>query len=138
PQVAIGSRRLLLNAQRWKRNKGPVVSSRRSGDKVRVIGTLRETDRSRGLPGALPGYTCFRVTALPHIDQLGEIVSFVRIDGPVIAAFSVSQFVMAKFSFVCRKGWRCPRPHRRRRCIIAGNCDPDDHEKLCRYDERDL
>src|SRR4030095_3719576 len=82
--------------------------------------------------------TCFRITALRDVNQFGEIVDLARIDGRQIAPFSFSRLVLTKFPFISRKRrWR-PRPHRRRRRIIAAKCDPDRHEKLRRSDESDL
>jgi hypothetical protein len=128
----------LRRPQRWKRNKGAVVSSSCGRNDVRVKSALCETDGSSCHPGALPGDARFRITALRDVNQFSEIVGLARIDGRQIAPFSFSRLVLAKFSFISwKRRWR-PRPHRRRRRIIAAKCDPNRREQLCRSDERNL
>src|SRR4029453_10045121 len=118
--------------------EGSVVSPSRSRDDVRVISALCGTDGSSCHPGPLPGDACFRITALRDVNQLREVVSLARIDRRQIGPFSFSRLVLAKFSFISwKRRWR-PWPHRRRRRIIAGKCDPDRCEQLCRSDERNL
>ena len=137
-KIPIRWRRLWQSAQRWEWNEGTIVSPCGSRHNVRIIGARGETDCGRCLAGALPRHTCFRVTALCNINQLGEIVGLARIDRRQIALFSFSRFVLAKFSFISwKRRWR-PRPHWRRRRIIAGKCDPDRREQLCRSDEKNL
>src|SRR5262249_49084150 len=130
--------RLLRRPQRRKRNKGAVVSSSCGRNDIRVISALSKTDGSRCHPCAFPGDACFRITALRDVNQFGEIVGLARIDGRQIAPLSFSRLVLAKLSFISWKRWRRPGPHRRRRGIIAGKCDPDRREQLCRSDERNL
>src|SRR4029077_4840576 len=118
--------------------KGPVVSSDSSGHDVRVVSALSQTNGSRCHPGALPGNTCFRVTALRDVDQLREVVGLARIDGRQIAPFSFSRLVLAKFSFISwKRRWR-PGRHWRWRRTIASKGGPDGREQLCRSDERNL
>src|SRR5207253_9121169 len=52
---------------------------------------IRPPPRSTLFPYTTLFRSCFRVTALRDIDQLGEIVSLARIDGRVIMAFGFSQ-----------------------------------------------
>src|SRR5262249_737867 len=137
-KVAICWRRLRRNAQRWEWNKGPVVSASCSRDNVRIIGARGQADCGRCLAGALPRHTCFRVTALCNVNQLGAIVGLARIDRRQVALFSFSRLVLAKFSFISWKRWWRPRPHWRWRRIIAGKCDPERREQLCRSDEGNL
>src|SRR5262249_27491775 len=118
--------------------EGPCAPPCGTRHNVRIIRTRRQTHGSRCLAGALPCNTCFRVAALCYINQFGKIVGLSRIDGRQITPFSFSRLILAKFSLVFWKRWWRPRPHRRRRSIIAAKCHRNGDEKLRRSNKSDL
>lgn len=116
----------LIDRERRKWNERTLITCTCRSHEIRVVGTLAEAHRRRGLAGALPRNPRVWIVALREVDQFREIVDLLGIDRDLGSIRSLSRTFLCQFPLIFIQPWRRPRPlWRWRRSVFSKGAETE-------------